>query len=112
MELYENCPAELSSYGSEPIYDNDTNHIEQNAQFEEEKSLEPLKYTFKEQSVETGQPEVLTFGRTRRCSTCCCCFLGFIIGCILTLSVCLVVYFFLLPYLESLYHGWYFQNLN
>jgi hypothetical protein len=112
MELYDNCYEEQSIYCNEAIYDNDTNHIEQNDQFEEEKSLEHLKYTFKEQSVETGQPEVLTFGRTRRCSTCCCCFVGFIIGCILTLSVCLVVYFFLLPYLELLYHGWYFKNLN
>jgi hypothetical protein len=35
MELYDNCYEEQSIYCNEAIYDNDTNHIEQNDQFEE-----------------------------------------------------------------------------
>ncbi|XP_063441790.1 perlucin-like protein isoform X1 [Mytilus trossulus] len=37
--------------------------------------------------------------RSVRTYSCCCCFLGFTLGCVFATSVCVLVYYFVLPYL-------------
>lgn len=53
--------------------------------------------------------------RSVRTFSCCCCFLGFTLGCVFATGVCVLVYYFVLPYLvpspKGMLHGYYFSYL-